>query len=944
MRDDLQVYYERELIHLRKMAAEFAGKYPKVASRLVLEENRCEDPHVERLLEGFAFLAARVHLKIDDEFPEISEALLSIVYPHLIRPIPSMSIVQFELDPEQGKLSTGLKVDRDSPLYSREVGGIPCIFRTCYETTLWPLRITAAEWKTPDRLQPAIKALDSAGAVRVQLKCAPDVLLPQLELDRLRVYLYGEEATIHTLYEALCSNLTRIVVRDPSNPRVKPVTLPASNLRPVGFDEDQSVLRYPRRSFVGYRLLQEYFTFPQKFFFLDITGLREAWMSGFKDSAEIILLMTPLAGEERRERLEMNISASTFKLGCTPVINLFPLTAEPIQLNQQKYEYPVVPDVRRPNATEIFSVDEVASVNPETQEIVKYQPFYSFRHSAGEEKPMCFWIATRRLSTRASDEGTDMFLTLVDLAMRPMRPGADSLTVHTTCTNRDLPARLPFGNENGDFEMEGMSSIKRIVALRKPTQPLRPDTGRHVLWRLISHLSLNYLSIVEEGREALQQILKLYNPDNKPESRKVIEGIVGVRSNPHFARVVSEHGITFARGTRVEMELDEDQFAGGAYLFSSVMEHFLALYASLNSFTQLVVSTTQRKEVLREWPPASRTEDIDVNRTAVEDELREDPCRFQFFQAVRLLQRLRPERQPVGRFAPPEQEAVRFEVHNALEFPASQIQSIDWSHPEQPRLSINFMGLTGPLAVLPYCYTEQVIERTRTRDGALAAFLDIFNHRIISLFYQAWEKYHFVTAYERGELDRFTHHLLDLLGIGTQGLQDRQAVEDVSLVYYAGLLSQQPRSAVALEQILSHYFDVPAEVEQFAGAWYRLSPSNQCCFEDGDSFSEQLGFGAVVGDEVWDQKSRVRVRLGPLPIARYREFLPDGRAHQPLRALLRFFSNGEFDFEVQLVLKREDVPPCEIGLEGGTAPQLGWVTWMKPKKAEMDPDDTILTL
>lgn len=604
MRDELELYYEHELTYLRKMGVEFAAKYPKVASRLVLEPTRCEDPHVERLLEGFAFLAARVHLKIDDEFPEISEALLSIVYPHLIRPIPSMSVVQFELDPEQGKLSSGLTVSRDSALYSRPVGGVPCIFRTCYDTTLWPVSITAAEWRTPDRLQPAIKAVDSSGALRLELKCAPDVLFSQLQMDRLRVYLYGEDATIHTLYEALSSNLTRIVVRDPSNPKVKPVTLPASSLRPVGFEEDEAVLRYPRRSFVGYRLLQEYFTFPQKFFFLDLTGLAQAWPAGFKNSAEIVMLTSPLAGEERRERLEMNVSAVTFKLGCTPVINLFPLTAEPILLTQQKYEYPVVPDVRRPNATEIFSVDEVASVNPETQETVKYEPFYSFRHTSLSQKPQCFWMATRRTSTRPDDEGTDIFLTLVDLAMRPLRPETDALTVHTTCTNRDLPARLPFGSENGDFEMEGMSSIKRIMALRKPTLPLRPAVGRSVFWRLISHLSLNYLSIVEEGPEALQQILKLYNFDSKPDAQKAIGSIVGVKSSPHFARVVSEHGITFARGTRVEIELDEDEFVGGgAYLFAAVLERFLGLYVSLNSFTQLVVSTTQRKEVLREWAP-----------------------------------------------------------------------------------------------------------------------------------------------------------------------------------------------------------------------------------------------------------------------------------------------------------------------------------------------------
>ena len=210
MRDDLLLYYERELDYLRKMSVQFAERHPKVASRLVLEPTKCEDPHVERLLEAFAFLAARVHLKIDDEFPEISEALLTVVYPQLVRPIPSMSIVEFQLDPEKGKLTSGLPIERNSVLQSRPVGGVPCTFRTCYDTKLWPVSVTTAEWKPPGRLQPPVKASDSTGAVRVELRCAPDVTLQDLKIDRLRFYLDGESGFVNTLYELLFSRLNRI--------------------------------------------------------------------------------------------------------------------------------------------------------------------------------------------------------------------------------------------------------------------------------------------------------------------------------------------------------------------------------------------------------------------------------------------------------------------------------------------------------------------------------------------------------------------------------------------------------------------------------------------------------------------------------------------------------------------------------------------------------------
>ena len=603
MRDELLLYYERELDFLRRIGAQFAEKYPKVASRLLLDPTSGEDPHVERLLEAFAFLAARVHLKVDDEFPEITQALLGIVYPHFVRPIPSMAIVEFQVDLEQGKLTTGLNIPRESILHSRPVAGVPCKFRTCYDTTLWPLAVTATEWTSPDRLRPALRAPDAAFALRLELRGTADVLLPKLEMDRLRFYLSGESSLVHILYELLNSKLTSIMVRDPANPRLPAVKLPASCLRPVGFTEDEGALPYPRRSFIGYRLLQEYFTIPEKFLFVDVTGLGPVWAAGFKNTAELIFLFSAAGNEDRRQRLEIGITPKTFRLGCTPAINLFPQTAEPILLDHHKFEYQVIPDIRRPTATEVFSVDSVASIDASTRQIVSYRPFFSYRHENIAQQE-CFWIANSRPSSKLNDEALDVYVSLVDRSMRPASPTVDTLTLHTTCSNRNLPARLAFGSEDGDFELESNAPLKRIVSLKKPTMPLRPYTGKMALWHLISHLSLNYLSLVSEGRDALQQILRLYDFTESPFSQKMIEGITSLHSKPHFARVVSENGISFARGTRVELEFDEEQFVGGGvYLFASVIEQFLALYVSMNSFTQLVATTRQRKEVLREWPP-----------------------------------------------------------------------------------------------------------------------------------------------------------------------------------------------------------------------------------------------------------------------------------------------------------------------------------------------------
>jgi type VI secretion system protein ImpH len=259
-------------------------------------------------------------------------------------------------------------------------------------------------------------------------------------------------------------------------------------------------------------------------------------------------------------------------------------------------------------------------------------------------------------------------------------------------------------------------------------------------------------------------------------------------------------------------------------------------------------------------------------------------------------------------------------------------------------MTVNFMGLTGPVGVLPLIYTEFLVQRLREGDPTMADFFDIFNHRMISFFYQAWEKYRFPVGYQRSRDDAFSKQLNCLIGIGTGGLEHRQLVDDDSLRYYTGLVALQPRSASALRDILIDYFGVPVEIEQFVGSWYPLKREDQCCFVDGFSASEQLGVGSVVGDAVWDQQSRIRVRLGPMSMREYRAFLPDGLEYKPLLAIIRFFVNDLTDFEVQLVLRRDEVPPVQLGSDDAEGPPLGWITWMKSRPSfDRDPGDTILT-
>ena len=606
MRSDLLSYYERELIYLRQMGAEFAGKYPKIASRLLLESNRCEDPHVERLLQGVALLAARLHLKLDDEFPEITQALLNIVFPHYTRPVPSMTIAELKVDPAKVRLSTCVKVPRETNLYTKSVGGVACRFRTCYDTDLWPIQVLDAQWRTPDRLDPPVRAPEAVAAVRVEIGCWPEVKFKDLGMDSVRLYLDGDGGMIHALYELLCNNCVEILLRNPKPGfRQSPISIPASNLRPVGFEENETLLPYSRRSFIGYRLLQEYFVFPEKFFFIDVNGLDILRGSTFEDRFEIIFLLSPYERQDRNEVLELGVSAKTFRLGCTPIINLFSHTAEPIRLDHTRHEYPVIPDVRRQNSLEVYSIDQVIGTNTDSPDAVSFDPVFSFSHNPGG-KNAAFFHSARQEMLGASDGQTEVILTLVDLSGRVLELDGNTLTVRCTCSNAGLASKLPFGSEDGDFILDGTSTVHKVTAIRKPTPVLRYPLGRGILWRLISHLSLNYLSLVEDGREALQEILRLYHLSTASYADQQIDGITRIQSSRHFARIVSENGISHVRGVRVNMELDENKFVGaGVYLFASVLEHFLAQYVGLNSFSQLVATTRQRKDVLREWSPRS---------------------------------------------------------------------------------------------------------------------------------------------------------------------------------------------------------------------------------------------------------------------------------------------------------------------------------------------------
>jgi type VI secretion system protein ImpG len=476
------------------------------------------------------------------------------------------------------------------------------------------LQVTSASVVSPSGVSIGPTVSDAVAVVRIELRCLGGAKFAELQVDSLRFFLGGDSQTAHTLYELISNNTFRFVIRNPmKGSRAAPTVLPKTCLRQVGFGRQEGLLPYSDRSFLGYRLLQEYFSFPEKFLFFEISGLDRVPQAGFDDKFEILILLNEFQRKERLAQLQQTVSADTFRLGCTPIINLFERCAEPIRISHAVSEYRVIPDVHNELATEVYSVDRVTSTTPYSQEPQEYQPFYSLRHTYNQDPGQAFWHSSRRPSHRKGDAGTEVYLSLVDLGFKPSLPPVETLTVHVTCTNRDLPAKLPFTGQFGELEMES-GPLLRIRCLRKPTETVRPPLGTgpagenstrsSLQWRLISHLGLNHLSIIDGGLNALQEILRLYDFSERPEVQRQIAGITKISSSPQIARVPSEYGVVFCQGVRVSAEFDEEQYVGsGVFLLASVLERFFGLYGPINSFSELRATTKQRKGVLRQWAP-----------------------------------------------------------------------------------------------------------------------------------------------------------------------------------------------------------------------------------------------------------------------------------------------------------------------------------------------------
>jgi type VI secretion system protein ImpG len=608
-------YYNRELQFMREMGAEFAQAYPRIAARLGLEGLECSDPYVERLLEGFAFLAARIQLKLDARHPDFTQHLLEMVYPHFLCPVPSCAIVEFVPDMKEGAQLAGQRIARGVSLRTPLGKGdrTSCAFRTAHDVTLWPLSVIEAKYLSGSgALTTQGIATDgrARAAVRLRLKTPPGVSLRSLPVDSLTFFLKATPDITHRLYEQIVADCVGVYIR--STRQGAPVHFrAATKVRQVGYEDEEALLPVTNRSFQGYRLLQEYFTLPERFMFFALDDLRGAVQSCEGDELEIYVAMS-----RAQAALENAVDASHFRLFCTPAINLFAHSADRIHVNPFDTEHHLVADRNRPEDFEIFSIESLQAIGADGTTVAQVQPFYSVDHRTDPRSPAIYYTIQRRMrmlsarqaqsGARAGYVGTECFLSIVDSTQKQLANPVRQLDAQVLCTNRDLPIQLALGQGRTDYLIEGGAPVESVRCIAGPSYPRTSPAFGDTAWRLISHLSLNYLSLLDQapqsGAQLLRDLLALYPDPNDSAAARQVEGVAAVGYQPVVRRMPIAGPISFGRGLEIVLTLDDVAFEGtGIIALASVLERFLARYVSINSFTQMRLRSAARGE-LKTWP------------------------------------------------------------------------------------------------------------------------------------------------------------------------------------------------------------------------------------------------------------------------------------------------------------------------------------------------------
>lgn len=601
MSDRLLYHYEKELAFIKQSASDFARQHPSVAESLKLGSDSVDDPLVSRLLSGFAFLNARIQQKLSDDFPELTDAMLETLYPHYLRPVPSMAITQFapldDLDaPVQIPAGTLLDTDSD---------GEECRFTTSYPVELLPLKVETAQLMPRPFVAPGSLEVQGAAAVlKVSFRTlSEDLVMNEMDFSKIRLFLKGQLQHVHPLYDLLLTKCFKVVVANGESD-VAPVFLNSDCLEQVGFGTDEGMLPYPPNSFAGYRLLTEFFAFQEKFQFIDLTQLDVAMNESYTNTLNVYFYL-----RESDSELEHQVNASMFSLGCTPIVNIFETTADPVALTHTESRYPVVPDSRRRDGLEVYSITDVGATDSDGY-YTPYRPFYGMNHSRNTDAKPAFWLTHRREvleGDHRNELASEVDISLVDMNFNPHQVKNQNLEMKLLCTNRNVPRKLTTGQGRPYFEVvDDEYPTERIQCVVVPSATIRPPLRERGYWRLISHLNLNHLSLSQGGGsvEALKEILRLYDFRDSASTRNMIDAIAAIHTKPVTSPVQVDGMVSLCRGTQIDLELDPVMLAGTSPLmFASVMERFFGLYGSINSFTKLTVTLNGKDGEFKRWPP-----------------------------------------------------------------------------------------------------------------------------------------------------------------------------------------------------------------------------------------------------------------------------------------------------------------------------------------------------
>lgn len=607
MDEALLSYYNRELAYLRQMGAEFADKHPKIAGRLRLDKDVVEDPHVSRLIESFAFLTGRIRQKLDDSFPELTQALMGVLNPDYHAPIPSLGITQIRTIPERPETQ---HVPAGTLLKTQSNPMGVCHYQTCFATDVWPIAVTDAGFYAPPFKAPNLRGDDkrkpTQGLLQVTLQGVANVPLAEVNPDHLRFFISAQPQVAFRLYEYLLNHLQGIAIGShPNDPNTR--YLSRDQLTACGFGEDEAALTMDGRASSAHRLLTEYFAFPEKFLFLRLGGLEGLW-DGLDDTAQLYFYF-----DQHHPELVQAVDGDTLRLGCTPMINLFEARTEPLTSRELGFESRLEVDHSHQTCVDIHSIKRLYATNGQGEKL-DLQPFYGAHRTQTERASPVHWHARREASQWFNgriSRGSEMWLSLVDRDFNVRPPEQDwVIYAEVRCTNRDLPDKLPFGPGQPKLDFCSGGAGLRLRAVTAPTATLLPRLGDATRWQLVTQLSMQHFS-GEEGLQVLKETLKLYDFRQSPENQSVIDGVVGLRTRPCTRRIHRDGRAAICQGTEIHVELDDNAFSGsGLYLFSAMLSEFFAQYCAMNTFVQLITTVRQTPSRKIAWPPRTGKQTI----------------------------------------------------------------------------------------------------------------------------------------------------------------------------------------------------------------------------------------------------------------------------------------------------------------------------------------------